>query len=57
LSTSHDWLVKNAIVDLPNKMKGISKTLFQQFIESLGSQSKDIGAASQTLLTEVKLGL
>ena len=48
-------LIKNSIVDLPIKMK--ENSYFRQFVESVGVQDKDMGAASQTLLTEVKLRL
>ena len=37
----HDWPVKKAIVNLPIRMKRSS------------GQNKDLGTASQTLLTEV----
>ena len=58
LSTPHDWPVKNAIVDLPIKMKRNWKRTSGNLLSPLGAQDKDIiGAASQTLLTEVKLRL
>ena len=38
-------------------MKGNSKRTFGNSFTPLGAQNKDIGAASQTLLTEVKLRL
>ena len=38
-------------------MKGNSKRTFGNSFTPLGVQNKDIGAASQTLLTEVKLRL
>ena len=41
---SYDWPVKNAIVDLPSKMKGNSKCS-----ESVEGRNKDIGPASQSL--------
>ena len=53
LSTRHDWPVKKAIVDLPIRLKGSSGNS----LSPLGAKNKDIGAASQTLLTEVKLRL
>ena len=55
LSTRHDWLVKNAIVDLPIRLKGNSKRISGNSLSPLGAQNSDIGAASQTLVTEVKL--
>ena len=46
LTTGNDWPVKEAIVDLPNKMRGS------------GGQKRDIGqAALQTLLTRIRLRL
>ena len=57
LSTRHDWLVKNAIVDLPIRLKGNSKRVSSNSLSPLGAQNNDIGAASQTLVTEVKLHL
>ena len=57
LSTRHDWPVQNAVVDLPIKMKGNSKRTSGSSLRALGTQNKDIGAASQTLLTVVKLRL
>ena len=53
----HDWPVKNAIVDLPIKMKGNSKHTSVNSLSRLGAQNKDLGAALQTLLTEVSLRL
>ena len=53
LSTCHDWPVKKAIVDLPIRMKEIQNA--PPVIPLLGADNKDLGAASQTLLTEVKL--
>ena len=43
----HDWPVKKAIVSLPIKMR--------ENLKRSSGQNKDLGAASQTLLTEVKL--
>ena len=59
LSTRHDWPVKKAIVDLPIRLKGNSKHTSGNSLSPLGTQNKDIGAASKTLalLTEVKLRL
>ena len=55
LSTRHDWPVKKAIVDLPIRMKGNSKRISGFLLSPLGAQKRDLGAASPTLLTEVKL--
>ena len=54
LSTCHDWLVKKAIVDLPIRMTGNSKSTSGNLSSLLGAQKKDVGAALQTLLTRVK---
>ena len=43
LSTHHDWPIKKAIVNLPNRLKGN--------LSLLGAQDKDISTALQTLLT------
>ena len=53
----HDWLVTNDIVEMPIKMKGNSKRTSSISLSSLGAQNKDLGAALQTLLTEVSLRL
>ena len=53
LSTPHDWPVKKAIVDLPIRLKVNSGNS----LSPLEAQNKDLDAASQTLLTEVKLRL
>ena len=50
-------LIKNPIVDLPIKMKENSKRTLGNSLSPWGVQDKDMGAASQTLLTEVKLRL
>ena len=57
LSTRHDWPVKKAIVNLPIRMKGNSKRTSGNSLNPLGAQNKDLAAASQTLLNEVKLRL
>ena len=57
LSTRHDWTVKKAIIDWPIRMKRNSKRTSSNSFSPLGSQNEDLGAASQTLLTEVKLRL
>ena len=57
LSMQHDCPVKKAIVDLPIKMKGNWKYISSNLLSLRGAQNKDIGAALQRLLTEVKLRL
>ena len=57
LSTRHDYPVKNAMVDLPMKLKENSKRSSGNSLSSLGAQNKDIGTALQTLLIETKLRL
>ena len=57
LSTRHDWPVKKAIVDFPIKLKGNSTRTSGNLLSLLGAQNKDVVAASQTLLTEVRLRL
>ena len=54
---SYDWSVLNAIVDLLIKMKGNSNRSSGNLLSPLWGQNEDVGTASQTLLTEVKLGL
>ena len=51
-----DWPVKQAIVNLPIRWEGNSKRISGNLLNLLLAQTKDIGAASQTLLTAVKLG-
>ena len=53
----HDLPVEEVIVHLPIRMKENSKRTSGNSLSPLGSQNKDIGASSQTLLTEVKLRL
>ena len=55
LRTRHDWPLKKAIVDLPIGLKGNSKRTSGNSLSLLGSQKTDLGATSQTLLTEIKL--
>ena len=50
-------LLKKAIVNLPIRMKGNWKRTSGNSLSPLGAQNKDIGAASQMLLIEVKLRL
>ena len=52
-----DWPVEKAIVDLSIRMKGDLKRTTGNSLSPLVTQNKDIGAVSQTLLTEVKLRL
>ena len=47
LSTRHDWPVKNAIVDLPIRMKGNSKRISGNSLSPLGAQNKDLAASSR----------
>ena len=55
LSACHDWPVTKANVDLPIRLKGNSKCIFSNLLSLLRAQKKDISAASQTLLTWVKI--
>ena len=57
LSTCHDWPVKKAIISSPIRMKGNSKRTSGDSLSPLAAQNKDLCAASQTLLTGVKLRL
>ena len=64
LRTGNDWPVKEAIFDLPNKMKGNLQRTSGNSFESVGGvgggggQKRDIGqAALQTLLTRIRLRL
>ena len=50
----HDRPVKNAIVNLPIKMKGNSKHTSGKLLSLLGAQNKDISVALQMWLTKVK---
>ena len=50
-------LVKNAIVDLTVRLKENTKCISGNSLSLLGAQNRHNGAASQTLLTEVKLRL
>ena len=50
-----DWPLKKAIVDLPIRMKRNEKRISSNSLSPLGAQNKDLGAACQTLPTEVKL--
>ena len=53
LSMRHDWLVKNAIVNL----RIIKKCTSGNLMSPLGAQNKDSGTASQMVLTGVILRL
>ena len=55
LSRHRDWPIKNVIVDLPIRIKGNSKRTSGNSLSPLEEQNKDIDAASQTLLVEVKI--
>ena len=64
LTTGNDWPVKEAIVDLPNKMKGNLKRTSGNSLSLFGGgegwrlQKGDIGqAALQALLTTIRLCL
>ena len=57
LKRRYDWPVKKAIVDLPIGMKENSKCTSSNSLSPAGAQNKDISAALQTLLTELKLCL
>ena len=52
----HGWPVKKSIVNLPSRIKE-NLNVFPVNFESVGSQNKDLGAASQILLMVVKLHL
>ena len=45
LSTRHDWPVKNAIVNLPNREKRNLKRISGNSLRPLRAQNKDISAA------------
>ena len=54
LSSHHDWPVKKAIVDLPVNVKGNLQATSGNSLSPLAAQNQELGAASQTLLTEFK---
>ena len=56
LRTCHDWSVKKVIDDLLIILKGNAKHT-SDLGSPLGAENKDLSAASQTLLTRVKLCL
>ena len=53
----HDWPVKKAIVNLPIRLKGNLTHISGNSLSPMGAQNKDIGTASQTFLTRVRLRL
>ena len=55
----HDWSVKNAIVDLPVRLTGNTKSISGNLLRLLGAQKKDTNTDLQTLhvLTEVRFCL
>ena len=57
LCTCHDWPVKKAIVDLLMRLKGNSEFISGNSLSPLGARNKNFGAASQSLVTGVKLRL
>ena len=57
VSTCHDWPVKKAIVDLLMRLKGNSKCISGNLLSPVGGPEQGFRAASQTLLTGVKLRL
>ena len=46
--------LRKATADLPVKMKGNAQPTSSNSLSPLGAQNQDLGAASQTLLTEFK---
>ena len=54
-STRHDWPVKEAIANSPIILNGNSKHTSGNSLNPVGVQNKDLTAASQTLLTGVRL--
>ena len=59
LTMHHDWPVKKSIVNLPIRMKGNLKRISgtSNLLSLLGSQNKDLGAASQMSPMVVKVHL
>ena len=55
LSMRHDWPVKNAIINLQIRMKGNLKRTSSNSLNPSGAQNRDLGAASQMLLTKLRL--
>ena len=52
-----DWPVEKVIVNLPIRLKRNLKSISGSSLSQLGAKNKDIRAASQTLLTGVRLRL
>ena len=57
LRMHNDWPVLKGNVDLPFKLKGNSKCTSCNSLSPLGAHNKDLSAASQMLLTVVRLHL
>ena len=57
LSTRYDWPAKIAIVYLPITLRENLKRISGNSLGPLGGDNNDISAASQTLLTGVRLRL
>ena len=54
----HVWPEKNnPIVDLPIRLQGNPKLTFGNSLSPMGDKDKDLGAASHTVLTGVRLRL
>ena len=51
------WRTLIGLVDLPIRMKGNSKCISGNSLNPLEAQNKELGVASQTLLTEAELSL
>ena len=56
-STRCDWAVKKGLVDLPIRMEVNSKCISDNSLSPLGTEKKELWAASQTSLTEGELRL
>ena len=54
LIACHDWPIKKATVNLPIRLKQISKRISGNSFSLFGAQNKDICAASQMLLIRVR---
>ena len=57
LSMRHDWFCKKTVVDLPIRLKGNTKCISVNSLSPLEGPGIYLSAASQTLLTGVKLHL
>ena len=51
----HDWPVKKAMVNLPVRLKGNLKCISGNLLSPVRAQNKAFGAASQMLLSRVRL--